>query len=345
MKEWYLNNYHPDVTSGYENDTISEYAQNNFMDLLYTDFSDIVLLFDSNLTNKKEIKCVIQGNTSDSQSKSTERIILAPIGTLRSGDYIFFEDEYWIVDGRPGNNKSYEKATLKECQYKLRWQKNDGMIIERWANITSASKTDVGKSGNAAIFLTSNNYIIVIPNDNDSQTIEGKRVFIDISDVPTKVFQITQNNDVIFSYGVHGGVLSLIANRTELNENTDNQILRICDYIDTSSLSQSVTPDTSNHFKTIISGNKSLKVGFWRKYTAALYDKSGNVLNWNDDLFYWNVISDFNDKIEKSIENNTIKISLKNDESLIEKVILLQVVERQTDVVIGEISINISDVI
>ena len=183
MKEWYLNCPSPNITSGYENDALSEYAQDNFTDVLETTFSDTALLFNYSLSESKEIKCIIQGNIANTQLKSMERTILVPIGTLHSGDYVFFEDEYWIVDGRPGNNKSYEKATLKECQYKLRWQKDDGAIIERWVYLTSSSKYDVGENGNNTIVLTSNNYLITIPNDEDSMTLDGKRVFIDLSDV------------------------------------------------------------------------------------------------------------------------------------------------------------------
>ncbi len=220
MKEWYLTNPKPNITSGYENDALSEYAQDNFTDVLETTFSDTALLFNYSLSESKEIKCVIQGNIANTQLNSMERTILVPIGTLHSGDYIFFEDEYWIVDGRPGNNKSYEKATLKECQYKLRWQKDDGTIIERWVYLTSSSKYDVGENGNNTIVLTSNNYLITIPNDEDSMTLDGKRVFIDLSDIPEKVFKITRNDDVLFAHGSHGGTLNLIADKVELNKET-----------------------------------------------------------------------------------------------------------------------------
>ena len=255
MKEWYLTNPKPNITSGYENDALSEYAQDNFTDVLETTFSDTALLFNYSLSESKEIKCIIQGNIANTQLKSMERTILVPIGTLHSGDYVFFEDEYWIVDGRPGNNKSYEKATLKECQYKLRWQKDDGTIIERWVYLTSSSKYDVGENGNNTIVLTSNNYLITIPNDEDSMTLDGKRVFIDLSDIPEKVFKITRNDDVLFAHGSHGGTLNLIADKTEFNKETDNQELRLCDYIDSSSPtppSEPTTPDETEDLSASI---------------------------------------------------------------------------------------------
>ena len=344
MKEWYLTNPKPNITSGYENDALSEYAQDNFTDVLETTFSDTALLFNYSLSESKEIKCVIQGNIANTQLKSMERTILVPIGTLHSGDYIFFEDEYWIVDGRPGNNKSYEKATLKECQYKLRWQKDDGTIIERWVYLTSSSKYDVGENGNNTIVLTSNNYLITIPNDEDSMTLDGKRVFIDLSDVPEKVFKITRNDDVLFAHGSHGGTLNLIADKTEFNKETDNQELRLCDYIDSSSPtppSEPTTPDETEDLYATISGTTNLKVGFSRTYTATLSDNDGNAVQWDDTKYGWNVVSDF----DVDMTTNVNKISLTvEDVDFIGSSFLLQVIKLDDNAVIGEIEITVVDV-
>ena len=343
MKEWYLTNPKPNITSGYENDALSEYAQDNFTDVLETTFSDTALLFNYSLSESKEIKCIIQGNIANTQLKSMERTILVPIGTLHSGDYVFFEDEYWIVDGRPGNNKSYEKATLKECQYKLRWQKDDGTIIERWVYLTSSSKYDVGENGNNTIVLTSNNYLITIPNDEDSMTLDGKRVFIDLSDVPEKVFKITRNDDVLFAHGSHGGTLNLIADKTEFNKETDNQELRLCDYIDspTTPPSEPTIPDETEDLSATISGNKNLKVGFSRTYTATLSDNDGNAVQWDDTKYGWNVVSDF----DVDMTTNVNKISLTvEDVDFIGSSFLLQVIKLDDNAVIGEIEITVADV-
>ena len=343
MKEWYLNCPSPNITSGYENDALSEYAQDNFTDVLETTFSDTALLFNYSLSESKEIKCVIQGNIANTQLKSMERTILVPIGTLHSGDYIFFEDEYWIVDGRPGNNKSYEKATLKECQYKLRWQKDDGTIIERWVYLTSSSKYDVGENGNNTIVLTSNNYLITIPNDEDSMTLDGKRVFIDLSDIPEKVFKITRNDDVLFAHGSHGGTLNLIADKVELNKETDNQELRLCDYIDSTPTppSEPTTPNETAVLNANISGTSNLRIGVTRTYTATLSDKDGNTVQWDDTKYGWNVASDFD--VKQTVTENKISLTVE-DEDFIDLSFLLQIIKLDDNSVIGEIKITVIDV-
>lgn len=318
MKEWYLigNKTKPNVLGGYENQSFLDYKEDAFAEALETDVATTVLLYNHDLSHFTEIRGIFEGNVADTSLKSMERCILVPIGTLQSGDYIFFEDEYWIVDGRPGNNKLYEKAVLKECQYKLKWQKSDGTIIERWGNFTSASKYDIGESGNSTIVLSSNNFTILIPHDEDGMSIDGKRVFIDSSSVPKKVFKITRDDDVLFLHGRHGGTLSLIADKTELNTNKDNQELGICDYIDPS-YPLPPTPSEPNEttdLRCVITGNTNLKNGYRRTYTVTFTDIDGNSIDWQNVNYQWNIKSDFD--VKQTISDNKITVSV-NDENLI----------------------------
>lgn len=313
------------MLGGYENQSFLDYKEDAFAESLETDIASTVLLFNHDLSQSKELRGVIQGNVADSSLKSMERCILVPIGTLHSGNYIFFEDEYWLIDGRPGNNGEYEKAVLKECQYKIKWQKDDGTIIERWANFTSASKYDIGESGNSTIILSSNNFTILIPHDADGLTIDGKRIFVDTSEIPKKVFKITRNDDVLFLHGNHGGTLSLIADKTEFNPNKDNQELRICDYIDPSSPLPPTPPepDETTDLRCVISGNTNLKNGYRRSYTVIFSDKDGNVIDWQNINFKWNIAN--NSGLITNAYENKIDILFDN-EDLIGSSFLLQVI-------------------
>ncbi len=340
MKEWYLTgNYKPTATSGYESDVISEFAQSNFNDVLETTFSDTVLLYNSDMTECQEIQCVIQGNSADTQLKSMERVGLFSIGTVKAGMYIFFDNMYWLITGYPSSNKSYEKATLVLCQYKLKWQNANGDIVERWINASSGSKYDIGESETKTITLASDNLILLIPDDEETINLDGKRVFIDKRPVPTKVYKITRSDDILFDYGVHGGILSFITDRKELNEATDNQELGICDYI------SPTTPPENNDETTILSstitgvifGNKNLKVGFERTYTASLVDEGGNVLEWSDD-FSWNIPDSI--EVTSTVNGGEIEL-LVEDEDLIDTSFALQILDTKDGSVITEITITV----
>lgn len=337
MKEWYLmDNHKPNAVSGYESNIISDFAQSNFNDVLETAFSDTVLLYNSDLTECQEIQCVVQGNSADTQLKSMERIGLFSIGTVKAGMYVYFDNMYWLITGYPSNNKSYEKATLALCQYKLKWQHANGDIVERWVNARSGSKYDVGESETKTITLASDNLILLAPDDEETLNLDGKRVFIDKRSVPTKVYKITRSDDVLFDYGVHGGILSFITDRKELNEATDNQELGICDYISPTTLPEEDDKTTilSGAIIGTISGNKNLKVGFSRTYTANLIDEDGNVVEWSDE-FSWNIVSDF--EVTSSIDDSSIDL-LVEDEDYIDSTFYLQVVNG--DNVITQIEIT-----
>ena len=318
MKEWYLtDNYKPTVTSGYESDAISEFAESNFTDVTETDFADRVLLCNSDLSDCKEIRCIIQGNSADTQLKSMERIGLFPIGTVKAGMYIFFDGCYWIIDGYPSNNKSYEKATMKLCQYKLKWQNSNGDIVERWGNFTSASKYDDGEVAGQTIILSSDNLTVVLPDDEEVLYLGGKRVFIDKRPVPEKVYKLTRSDDVLYDFQGHGGVLSFIADKTELDTTRDNQELGICDYISPTAPPENDDETTilSGAITGTISGNKNLKVGVSRTYTANLVDEDGNAIEWSDE-FKWNIVGDI--EVDLTENGNQVELFV-DDEDLVDE--------------------------
>ena len=342
MKEWYLIKQ-PSVTSGgFENEVFNDYREDAINEFLNTELAKTVILHNYDLSESTEIRCIIQGNSADTQLKSMERIGLFVRGTVKAGMYIFYENRYWLITGYPSYNGIYEKAVMQLCQYKLRWQNTKGEIIERFGNFSSSSKYDMGETGNSTITLTSDNLMILLPNDDESLDLDGKRVFIDKRKVnPTKVYKITRTDSVLYDFGEeHGGILSFIADKTELNTTTDRQDLRLCDYIEISDEDTTPTPPPENpdemtDLRATISGNKNLKVGFSRTYTATITDADGNAVEW-DNSYSWNVVSDF--EVGQTVNGNEIKL-LVEDEELIDSSFLLQVIRNSS--VVAEIEITV----
>lgn len=344
MKEWYLIG-RPSMTSGgYENEVLNDYREDAITDFLNTELASSVILYNYDLSESQNIRCIIQGNSADTQLKSMERVGLFVRGTVKAGMYIFYENRYWLITGYPSYNGIYEKAVMQLCQYKLRWQNTSGKIVERYCNLTSASKYDTGESGNSTIILTSDNLTLLLPDDDESLDLDGKRVFIDKRKVnPTKVYKITRTDSVLYDYGEeHGGILSFIADKTELNTTTDRQDLRLCDYIVVDDSGDTPTPPSENPDETTIStatisGNKNLKVGFSRTYTASITDVDGNAVEW-DNSYSWNVVSDF--EVGQEIDGNKIEL-LVEDDSLIDESFILSVVK--DTVTLAQIEITIVD--
>ena len=315
MKEWYLltPQTRPNEIGGYENDAFVDYRDDAFQEALSTEIASTVLLYNSNLSQHKTIRCIIQNNIADTQLKSIERTVLGSVGTFKAGMYIFFEDQYWLLTGYPGNNGIYEKVTMILCQYQLRWQHESGRIIERWANLTSASKYDTGRSGNQVIVLASNNFTILMPEDDDVASIDDKRVFID-RDLknPKKVFRITRSDDVLYLYGKkHGGILSFIADRDELNTETDRPDLRLCDYIEQRP-SQKPDNDITQDVIVDIFGDPFIKNGYSRDYVIQFRNDDNKVVEPME--FACKINSDF--EVNYSIKGNLVTLFADSEENI-----------------------------
>lgn len=345
-KEWYLlsSSTKPNSIGGYENEGFQDYKDDAFSEALETDIATTVILYNHDLSESQEIRCIIQGNTSDTQLKSIERSGLFVPHTVKAGMYVLFENRYWLIDGYPGTQGTYEKATMCLCQYNLRWQNADGKIIERWCNLISASKYDVGEGGNNTIFLTSNNFTMKMTCDDETMELERKRVFIDKRQKnPTKVFKITRNDDVLYDYGdkYHGSILSFIVDKDELNKKTDNQELRICDYFNVS-FNQIIQSENPQEMTISIVGSDTLRIGKTKSWTAEFKDKDGNDIECSD--WEWNIKADFNTSELYTQESELdIKITAQDDDSLVDESFLLQIlssdgtiwVEKQIDIIEG----------
>ncbi|MSS09496.1 hypothetical protein FYJ38_12690 [Clostridium sp. WB02_MRS01] len=329
MKEWYLTTPIPNITSGYESDSISEYAQNNFTDVLETTFSDIVILYSGDLSESSVEKCIVQGNVSNSQTKSIERAVLFPIGTSTTGNYIFYDNAYWLLIGYPGNNKSYEKVIAVLCNYRLFWQNSDGKIVSRYAWVQNASAYNNGESGNNTITLQSNQFMVYVPYDDDTLLLDnGIRMHMSRSNRKCKPYKLTRPDDIAYGYG-EKGVLNLVFTQDEYNPEKDKLIelddessVWICNYFSPTTTPVPTPPDETANLSAVISGNTSLKIGFERTYTVTFSDADGNAVD--DVEFEWNVVSDFDDKIFRFVNGKTIKLKV-DDDSLIDESFLLSV--------------------
>ena len=83
---------------------------------------------------------------------------------IKIGEYLHDtkDDTYWLIYNSFNVNDVHYEGKMIQCNYLLRWQLATGKIIERYSNIVSASKYDVGETGNSTLVLSSNNYTILI---------------------------------------------------------------------------------------------------------------------------------------------------------------------------------------
>lgn len=312
-----------------------------------TSYSSTMYFYDAvNETDDRLANFRVYGRKNSSLNGNYMNYLTTYDNPVKIGDYIhdIKDDTYWLVYTAFNVNDIEYTGKLIQCNYLLRWQLSDGKIIQRWANIVSASKYDVGENGNSTIVLSSNTFTVLMGYCEEGFELEGKRVFIDMKKInPTKVFKITRGDDVLYNSGNIGALLSFIADKVELNKETDNQELRLCDYIDSSSTpsSEPSTPNETEDLFATISGTTNLRIGVTRTYTATLSDKDGNAVQWDDTKYGWNVMSDFD--VKQTVTENKISLTVE-DEDFIDSSFILQVIKLDDSSVIAEIEITVIDV-
>ena len=311
-----------------------------------TSYSPTMYFYDAvNETDDRLANFRVYGRKNSSLNGNYMNYLTTYDNPVKIGDYIHDtkDDTYWLVYTAFNVNDIEYTGKLIQCNYLLKWQLSDGKIVQRWANIVSASKYDTGENGNSIITLSSNNFTILMGYCDEALELEEKRVFIDIRKVPKKVFKITRGDDVLYNTGSIGMLLSFIADKTELNKDKDNQELGICDYIHPSTPTppKPSNPDETADLSAKISGNTNLRIGVTRTYTVTLSDKEGNAVQWNDTKYSWNVISDFD--VRQTVTENKISLTVE-DEDFIDSSFLLQVIKLNDSSVLSEIEITVIDV-
>ena len=271
------------------------------------------------------------------------------------GDYIEWNNQIWLVTLLDTDDKTYHSGYMYLCTVPLRWQNSEGKIIERYVYSEDFTKYSSGITGNNTITIGDNQYGLTLPIDSETRKLARDMRFpIDFEDAEKPdIYKLTNrkvnlNNNEYFG---RGGTMILTMSYDAFNVDDDKRVVMdngkevwICNYIPPSTPTppQTSTPDETAVLNATITGNKNLKIGFSRTYTATISDANGNAIDWDDTLYGWNVVSDF--AVEQNIDENKIKLFI-DDDSLIGESFLLQVIKFDDDTVVSAVKITVSDVV
>ena len=101
-------------------------------------------------------------------------------------------------------------------------------------------------------------------------------------------------------------------------------------------------PNETADLRCEVKGDTNLKIGYFRSYTAYLFNREDVALEWNNSIYCWKVISKF--PVEQVISENIIKLKVR-DESLIGSSFLLQLIKDDEELVLYEAQITIVELI
>jgi len=273
------------------------------------------------------------------------------------GDYVLWNNQVWLITLVDVDDKTWNRGYMYLCTVPLRWQNSEGKIIERFAYSEDFTKYSSGITGNNTIKIGDNQYDLTLPLDSETKKLNrDMRFAIDFDDSDKPDIYILTNRKVGLNnneYFGRGGTMILTMSFEAFYSNDDKRITMdngkevwICNYKDiipTPLPPSPLNPDKMTvSINAVIQGRKELKCGHPCSYTAVLSDSDNSSIDWNDALYGWNVVSDFD--VMQIINGNQIELFV-DDEDVISSSFLLQIIRLDNRTVIAKTMISIVDIV
>lgn len=224
-------------------------------------------------------RCLVQTAANPLRESNDYRKIHCPITVdVKRGYYVEYENSVWIIDTNVVNvDGAYFTTRMSRCQALLRWQNENGNIIERRACVSDQSKDSGGEKGDTAITVGENQYGLLVPIDAETKLLKrGMRIPFDFDDAKKPdVYKLT-NRKAVLSEGTMQLSFSLAAfdsTRDRRITLADGSDAWICDY-------RAPAPmpvfDESAGLSLELLGGNTLRCGKSQSWTASVKDRAGN---------------------------------------------------------------------
>lgn len=239
-----------------------------------------------------------------------------PGDIIHPGDIIRWEDlntiTHWLVKTADYDTEMYIDGKLEQCNWLLRWQNENGQIIERWVVKSNASSYNSGIEGDSVMKLGYDQALVLIPLDSETIKLRrGKRFFIDNNEQKPVPFTITRPDTVSFVYEGYG-YLNMIMSEDQVINGKDNIELQICDYRPPYDFDKPVAKKTSHIMSSdniLVNGSKH---GLLLK--AIFFDEDDR----DDEAKpIWNLVGDASEFVEMTkLEDGSITLYCDNNDAI-----------------------------
>lgn len=280
------------------------------------------------------------GNTYKKKIKSRHEDI------IKLGDYVKWNNQIWMITLLDSDDKAWNRGYMYLCEILLRWQDDNGNIIERWGYSEDYTKYSMGESGNSTITVGDYQYGITLPVDEYTKKLNRENRFVvDFEgNYPPDTYRLTGKKGFIsdYRYFDKGGVFTITLSYEQFNKVTDklvklenNTEVWICDYKTPSTSTLPPLEPANPTTSVIITGGDTLRYGRSKTWTVTFTDSTGTEITPLN--FTWNVKSDF--KITQNITDNKIQLKC-IDDTAIDCTFILQVLNEDSDI-LSETTITI----
>ena len=236
---------------------------------------------------------------------------------INISDIIHWNEQDWIIVETENRTQLYNCATMYLCDGKMKFHINDSVYTYPYYTSSLSPSLDT----NLQIITSDTDKKIVLPLNDDTRKIYTDMRFME--EIVGGVPQIWKVADAT----IKKGLLQIMCKRDEYNSQTDDIESGLCDYSNGTISDEQYIPSSNEPISTLIQGNKELKIGFPRTYTARFLDDNGSALS--NIPFQWKVICDYN--IQQFSDGDSVELFIEDRES-IDSQIILQILDTDNNI-------------
>lgn len=256
-----------------------------------------------------------------------------PNTPIYAGDYVQWGRGIWLVQSCSTDEEVYKRGHLWECNWLMKWQNDDGDIVERWCFVSSASKYNEGVEQDKVFTLGSDQCKVYMPVDEEVLAVTKKKemcfIIDNAIDGQPRIYEAHNPSNVYSTFdvlreddGKLHGVTDWILKETTYTLTDKEKELGVCGYKEPNS------DDDTPSQPSDISGVDVLPLTKSKTYTYPIEP-------WNN-LYFWRINCAYDVISESNV--NEIKIRV-DDKNAIGSHLKLQVVEYDT--VVAEKTVEI----
>lgn len=230
------------------------------------------------------------------------------------GDLIYcsLTNEYYICTESFNIDNIHWEGKLTLCNWILKWQNQNGDILEYPCYDANATQYNSGEKFNLQVTVGTSQHIITLPYDENTIKLRSPQRFIlDKDTVNPVTYIVTQNDNTSYNFGTKG-LIKLTVFEHPLNRDTDRLDLGICDYTEKTNSTNNNSNNENVNVKIIYSSLRIVSGGDTQVYIGKFYDNNGNEITNIDGK--WDIICDFNRELEVNESGNQISIAIDNDD-------------------------------
>ena len=278
--------------------------------------------------SKRHVGLVINRGTQE-YYKEFEAL---PDAKIYAGDYVSWGRGMWLVQSCSTDEEIYKRGQLWECNWLMKWENDDGDIVERWCFASSASKYNEGVEQDKVFTLGSDQCKVYMPVDDEVLAVTKKKemlFIIDnaIDDQP-RIYEAHNPSNVYSTFdilrgddGKLHGVTDWILKETTYTLTEEAKELGVCKHRKKEVDPQ---PDTSE-----ISGSTTLPLTKSKTYSV-------DIPEWDKDYF-WRVTCAY--PVIQEVDGQSIKVRV-DDRNAIGSFLKIEVINYGTVVATKSVEIK-----